>query len=134
MANVFDLDTIVSPVEKKPEPKKRSKNRETLTPAQRTSGQVKLHELVDIAFNTLEEAMIFGDYSTATKAAQITLDRAGYGPKSTVDINQTSLDLSALSKEELAQRAQKLADHLRLVGRKEVPEVPPEQAPGNTVH
>lgn len=137
--NVFDIGGPSAPVEKKPEPKRRSKHRETLTQQQLINGQVKLNDLVDLAFETLREAMVSSDFNNAIRAAQITLDRAGYGPKQTVDINQTTMDLSNLSKDELAARAQKLADTLKAAGRKDVPEsiplpVPPESTPPDVVH
>jgi hypothetical protein len=69
--------------------------------------------MVERAFETLQGAMTAADYSTAIKAAQIILDRAGFGPKSTVDVNTAVIDLSNMSREELAARASAIAQTLR---------------------
>lgn len=118
MSSIFDMDP---PDGKKPtKDVKRSKHRESLTPAELLSGKRKLSEMVESAFMALQDAMVAADHPTAIKAAQIILDRAGFGPKSTVDVNTTHTDLSALSREELAERASKIAGILRSQG-KEVP-------------
>ncbi len=93
--------------------KKRSKNRETLNTTEVREGRTRLSGLVDRAFNTLEDAMISADYNTAVKAAQIVLDRSGFGPKSTVDVNSTHIDLSEMTREQLADRAARLSAMLR---------------------
>lgn len=87
-----------------------------------TKGKRRLADMVDRAFQTLEDATVHADFPTAIKAAQIILDRAGFGPKSTVDVNTTTIDLSALSREELAARASKIVDMLRAQS-KELPAI-----------
>ncbi len=89
---------------------KRSKKRgkETITALELREGQSRLYRLSDLAFQTLEDAMRNADYPTATKAAQTVLDRSGFGPKSTVDVNTTHIELADLSLEELADRAERL--------------------------
>lgn len=112
-SNVFDLDDTPSIPEQEPEAPKRSKKRvEQLTSLEHRQGQVKLYTMVERAFETLNSAMEYADYSTAVKAAQILLDRTGFGPKSTVDVNTTHVDLSDLSEVQLAERAQKIAQML----------------------
>jgi len=69
--------------------------------------------MVERAFEALEEAMDSADHQTAVKAAQIILDRTGFGPKSTVDVNTTHLDLTEMTREQLAERASQLAKRLR---------------------
>ena len=116
MASIYDFGDKPTPTLEVEEPKKkRTKNRETtLSPTEKRACQKKLVEMVEGAFNTLESAMKEADFSTAVKAAQIILDRSGFGPKSTVDVNTTSLDLSELTREELAERASRIADRLRM--------------------
>ena len=118
MASVYDIDNPF-PKPDQPEKVKRSKHREFLTSSELVAGKRKLADMVDRAFLALEEAMVSADHTTAVKAAQIILDRAGFGPKSTVDVNTTTLDLSSLSREELAARASGIADMLRQSGKAE---------------
>jgi hypothetical protein len=92
---------------------KRSKHREALTPGEAVEGKRRLYSMVEKAFDALEEAIQTADHATAIKAAQILLDRAGFGPKSTVDLNSTHMDLSNLTKEELADRASRISAQLR---------------------
>lgn len=116
MANIYDFETPHLPPDSKEEeePKvKRSRNRESLSlsPSQIRSGQRKLYDMVETAFKTLEAAMKEADFNNAVKAALGILDRTGFGPKSTLDIN--TFDLSELSKEELAERAERISAMLR---------------------
>src|SRR5678809_1603910 len=61
----------------------------------------KLHAAVPKAIRALEQAMTFGEYGEMIRAAQIILDRAGYGPKSTVVVEELPDDLSNLSDTEI---------------------------------
>lgn len=124
MANIFDSDPP-TPKSLNEEPATRSKKRETLSSYDITSGKRTLAEMVKVAFNTLECAMKEADFPTAVKAAQVILDRAGFGPKSTMDINTTNLDLSNLSREELAERAGRVAAMLRDQGKTVEPPTKP---------
>ena len=49
----------------------------------------------------------------STPQQQIVLDRSGFGPKSTMDVNTTTIDLSELTREQLAERAASIASILR---------------------
>lgn len=114
MATIFDSDpNNLPPRPKEKETGSRDKKRQSLTPTERAACGRTLFEKVERAFQTLEEAMVNADYSTAVKAAQIILDRSGFGPKSTVDVNQTTMDLSSLSEEQLAERANRVLHMLR---------------------
>lgn len=114
MASIFDDDFGDGlPKDTEQKPRKRGKHRESLTSTEIRQGHAKLLDMVESAFETLEAATREADFPTAIKAAQIILDRAGFGPKSTVDVNTTSLDLSQLSREELAIRAEQLAAKLK---------------------
>lgn len=115
MTSIYDQlpGTALSAPEPEPKEVKRTKKRDTLTSTERRTGQRKLSEMVDTAFVALQEAMTTADHATSVKAALGILDRAGFGPKSTMDINTTQMDLSALSKEELAERALKIANLIR---------------------
>jgi hypothetical protein len=115
MASIFDMDPEGMP----PRPPeildtpKRSKTRESLSNFEVTQGKRRLADMVEEAFKVLQEAMVHADYATGIKAAQIILDRAGFGPKSTVDVNSVHVDLSNLTREELAARAEKISGMLR---------------------
>jgi hypothetical protein len=115
--SIYDLNAPPTPVAAPDTGEKvvRSRKRETLSNTDLVRGKGKLADLVDRAFQTLDEAMTSADHATAIKAAQIVLDRAGFGPKQTVDLNTTTVDLSTLSREELAARALSVADRLRKV-------------------
>jgi len=114
MASVFDLDpNNLPPRPKEDLPMKRSKHREHLSNSDYAAGKRTLMSMVESAFDCLENAVQHADYPTAIKAAQIILDRSGFGPKSTVDVNTTTLDLSALSRDELAERALRIASVIR---------------------
>ena len=122
MASIFDDGPPPKVLEiEEPSRNKRRNTDLSLTPADIAKGQRKLVEMVEDAFDTLQKATKQADWSTAIKAAQIILDRSGFGPKSTVDVNTTHLDLSALSREELAERAQRIVSKLKDQGRKELP-------------
>lgn len=112
MASIFDISNP-PPKTDEPAPAKRSKHKETLTSSELVAGRRKLSEMVERAFLALEEAMVHADHPTAVKAATAILDRAGFGPKSTVDVNTTTMDLSALTREELAERASRIAVMIR---------------------
>lgn len=127
MASIFDFDDNIPPLQgastplEDPESKskkksKRSKVREQLTPSELAEGKETLKGMVDVAFRALEEAVRYADHNISIKAAQIILDRAGFGPKTTVDVNTTTVDLSNLSKDELAERALKLSQRLKATG------------------
>lgn len=123
MASIFDDDVDApqaSPTAKE-KSIKRSKHRESLTSTELASGKRRLSDMVTDAFNTLQQAMTEADHPTAIKAAQIILDRSGFGPKNTVDINTTNVDLSSLSREELADRAAQLVAKLRGAPEPEIP-------------
>lgn len=114
MTSVFDTIEHTAPEPRNDEPPKRSKTRvENLTVGVIRRGRKTLAEMVELAFITLEEAMLHADYNTASRAAIATLDRAGFGPKTTVDINSTHIDLSELSREELDERMVKLRERLQ---------------------
>lgn len=116
MASIFDdYDPNESISESVTEDKSsgRNKKRLSLTPAEVTKGKRRLSEMVESAFKALEEAVKNADYAVATKAAQIILDRAGFGPRSSVDLTTTAVDLSNLTREELAERALLVAQTLK---------------------
>lgn len=118
-----DATSLTALPDDRPPAKKRAAKREALNTTQVREGKRKLSELVDAAFNTLEQAMELADYATAVRAATVILDRTGFGPKSTMDVNTTHIDLSSLSKEQLAARASKVAEMIRGVRNAEI--VPP---------
>lgn len=64
-----------------------------------------------MAFDTIQEAMQFADYSVAVQASKLVLDRSGFGPSSTLRVEDAT-DLSNLSTEELALLAIKLSQCL----------------------
>lgn len=90
------------------------------TPSNRAENVRKLHQAVPKAIRALEQAMTNGEYGEMIRAAQVILDRAGYGPKSVVQIEEAPDDLSDLSKEELAERAARLVRELSAKDKKSV--------------
>lgn len=110
MGNIYEFpdDDLPPRSEPAPEPIMRSKHRQALSQFDLVRGKRSLSALVDRAFETLDEAMISAEHATAIKAALGVLDRAGFGPKSTLDVNQTTVDLTALSRIQLAERALKI--------------------------
>lgn len=83
------------------------------TPVSKAMLRQKLLEMVEPAFKTLNEAMAIADYATAVRAAQIILDRAGFGPKATLSLEEERPDFSKMSKAELLARTEQLAARLR---------------------
>lgn len=72
-----------------------------------------LQRSVPLAIRALRQAMRQGDHAEAVKAALGILDRAGYGPKSTLQIEDLPEDLSSLSEKQLAERAERIAKALK---------------------
>lgn len=127
MSSIYDIaDDVPGPSQEEKKSSKRSKHRESLTAGQISSGKRTLYSMVEDAFNTLQDAMRNADYTNAVKAAVAVLDRAGFGAKSTLDVNANVVDLSELSKEQLAERAMKIAELLKSQNRENVV----EQFPG----
>jgi hypothetical protein len=116
MPSIFDADfkpELMDPEEDTSSNKRSNKRDLSLSKLDVMSGRKTLGQMVAIAFDTLQEAMQHADHNTAVKAAQILLDRAGFGPKTTVDINSTHIDLTELTREQLAERAAQLSERLR---------------------
>ena len=119
MANIYDFEDAPKSAKSEETPSRsedapRKRERESLSPSQLAKGRRTLLQMVETAFNTLERAMESADWPTAIKAAQIVLDRSGFGPKSTVDVNTSAIDLSSLTREELAERAMKVHALLKM--------------------
>lgn len=85
-----------------------------MTEGEKIKGRKRLYDMVELAFNKLQEVVEDPEATNMDKirASTALLDRAGFGPKSTMDINTTHTDLSRLSETELAERAAKLSDRL----------------------
>ena len=114
MASIFDdFEPVSVPSSNEPVSVHRGKKRESLTSAEVTSGKRRLSAMVDRAFDVLSQIVVEADYPTALKAIQIILDRSGFGPKTSLDVTTTSIDLSAMTRDELAARAQQIATTLR---------------------
>lgn len=133
MTSIYDgVETSSKPQDEEPSVVvKRNKNRDPLTTTELRQGKQRLFQIVERAFQTLEEAMEKADYSTSVKAALGVLDRTGFGPKSSMDVTTTNIDLSNLTKEELAARAQKVAELIRAAQSKSnvIDVVPTESIP-----
>lgn len=115
MDNIFDFpsDRPTPRIEPEPEPITRMKRRQSLSSYDLMKGKRSLGALVERAFDTLDEAMISAEHATAIKAALGVLDRAGFGPRSTLDVNQTTVDLTEFTREQLAERAIKVANLIK---------------------
>src|SRR5262245_8186948 len=89
------------------------------SPQARQSARKRLQALVDPAIDALLRVLDSGDpcphcgraddMNVVAKAAQIVLDRCGFGPKATLEVERPKEDLSLLSDDELAARAEALA-------------------------
>jgi len=76
---------------------------------------MRLLAMCEPAFKTLLELLTSEDEEIALKAAVAILDRAGYGAKATLAVTTSSdEDLTALSEEELANRAEVIAQRCRV--------------------
>lgn len=90
-------------------------------PMVRAAARRRMLELVGPAFETLLECMADTEarWQDRVQAAIAVLDRAGFGPKATLTIeDERSQELSRLSDETLAARAEELARVLRESGRR----------------
>jgi len=114
VTNIFDehLPPLPSKEESATEERSRSNKRdvEGVGVLALRRGQIRLQELSGEAFDTLREAMRFAEYPVAVSAAKAVLDRSGFGPTSTLKIQEG--DLEELSTSELAALAIKLASRL----------------------
>lgn len=115
MANIYDEH--LPPLNKESTDEgsgRRSKKREVegISGSGLRGGKIRLVELAGQAFETLHNAMRFADYPTAVSAAKLVLDRSGFGPTSTLKIDD-GIDLSDLSSEELAAFAFKIGRSAR---------------------
>jgi len=70
--------------------------------------------MVEPAFEMLMRAIESDDVKSGVRAAEVILDRAGFGPKSTLVVDdQREADLSQLTEVQLAERAMLVASKLR---------------------
>lgn len=105
MGSLFDvLKPAETPEQSQPEPE--------IRPLSKQEARAKLQHAVPKAIFALESAMTNGDYPEMVRAATAILDRAGYGPKQTVQIEEAPEDLSTLSESELRARVQRIYDLL----------------------
>jgi hypothetical protein len=65
------------------------------------------------SLDVAEELMALGDDKVRASLVVATWDRTGLGPKSTLEVTERSEDLSALTREQLALRAEAAAQRLR---------------------
>ncbi len=107
------------------------------SPLARAAAQKRLLMLVEPAFEMLLKAMESNDIKSGVRAAEVILDRAGFGPKATLEVTTNKDNLANLSREELAQRAMELAERARsLVARNEVVDAEPldDESSSETTH
>lgn len=114
MTNIFDdhLPPLPTP-SSEPSRGPRSNKRRIDIPSAHSlrRGAIKLEYLAELAFDTLEDAMEHAEYPVAVQAARLALDRSGYGPSSTLKVEDGS-DLSSLSTAELIALSHKLGTAL----------------------
>lgn len=72
------------------------------------TARARLAGMVPRALQALEDAMEHGEWQVVVRAAQIILDRAGFGANSTVTVEEKERDLTQLTEEELEARARKV--------------------------
>ena len=86
-------------------------------PVTKAAGRLRLLAMADVAFRTLLEAMDPANgagWKEKITAAVAVLDRSGFGPKSTVVVDQPDTrDYSEMTLEQLEQEALKTADQIR---------------------
>jgi hypothetical protein len=70
----------------------------------RQAAKMRLLCLVEPAFATLRRAMASNDLPTAVRAAVAILDRSGYGPKATLEVEKPEEDYSKLTDQDLLER------------------------------
>lgn len=85
------------------------------SPMAKAQARKRLMMLVEPAFEMLIKAMESNDMKSGVRAAEIILDRAGFGPKATLQIQDERDNLANLSTEELQARAERLAARARLL-------------------
>lgn len=73
----------------------------------REAAKMRLLAMVDPAFRVMLKAMASEDMNVALKAAIAVADRAGYYPRADLDAAERPEDLSKLTQDELAERAQR---------------------------
>ena len=78
----------------------------------RDAAKMRLLALVEPALKALNRAMASGDLSVATKAASVLLDRAGFGPKATLAIEEDKQDLSKMNKQDLIEYGRNIMNRL----------------------
>lgn len=117
MANIFDLNTPPTSGESLDGGRsvRTNKRLDKLTSLDVVSRKTKLVDLTDTALAALEDAMKNADHGNSVKAAQIVLDRTGFGPKSTVEVSSVHMDLSKMTTDDLMMRLEgirkMLSDH-----------------------
>lgn len=82
------------------------------TKMMQTAARTRLLYLVEPALRVMNKCMASGDLNVALKAAQIVLDRAGFHPHATLEIEEKAVDYATMSNMQLRNRAQKLIDAL----------------------
>lgn len=75
-----------------------------MSPLARAEAKRQLMCMLEPAFAALMRAMDSDDMKSAVRAAEIILDRAGFGPKATLEIEDTRDNLANTSGEELLKR------------------------------
>lgn len=94
------------------------------TKAMQTAAKTRLLYMVEPALRVLNKCMISGDLNVALKAAQIILDRAGFHPHATLEIEEKPKDYSDVSTDDLIKRNLQLAN---IVKSSQEPLLPPEE-------
>lgn len=87
------------------------------TPLAKSKIKARLLAMSDEALDALHEAIAKGDWPVVVRTAFGILDRSGFGPSSTVKIDNTEADLKQLTDVELEARTQQV---LRLIAARKV--------------
>lgn len=133
MTNIFEknLPPLTSSSSEQTDVRSKKREIEGVGVGALKSGKIKLADLADDAFDTLGRAMKFADWPTAVQASKLILDRSGFGPKSTLTIEE-GMDLSSLTDEQLAAVAFQIGMKLKNTDNPEDPE--PESPSAQTLH
>jgi hypothetical protein len=96
------------------------------TKAMQNAARMRLLYLVEPALRVLNKAMAGADQNLAVKAAQIILDRSGFHPHATLEIEEKPVDLSNLTTEQLKRRASRLINALEESAQDQMEALEPE--------
>ena len=101
--------------------------------AAKKAAHLRFQSLLEPSFEVLVRCLASPDERTSFKAAEFVFNRAGFGPKTTLEIEEKPEDLSNLSDDALQSRARKLLERLAENPKKQ-PEMDSSTSSDQSVH